>query len=140
MFAILTTTQNCNLFLGKQNKINIAVSNPCFEVWLFLHLGEIIIENDYVEFCDLNNKKLLKVEKSKVIDRKLSKKICNILGELRQKESRSGYDIYLNSIDNAISRSKNNLRKIKKDNLLVGNEYIGQTYVSKLISKILNQN
>lgn len=125
---------------AKQNQINIAVSNPCFEVWLFLHLGKILIENDYVKFCDFNEEKILTVKKSKVIDKKLSQKICKALGEIRKKESKSGYEVYFSKITTAVLASEENLEQVKENNLLIGNKYIGQTYVGKLVKDILKQN
>jgi hypothetical protein len=124
---------------AKDEGFKVAISNPCFEVWLFLHLGKILIEKDSVKFCDLSGKELLLAEIGEKVDRKLGKKITNVLGKLRSHLPSSGYAAYENKIEDAIFRAKENLKKVKKDDFLIGTKYIGQTKVGEMICEILDQ-
>jgi len=120
-----------------RENFKIAVSNPCFEVWLFLHLGNIKIKNDSTSLLSLEGKLLLEIKKVKKIDRKLSQKIAKTLDQVRNKPH-DGYEkVYLDSLKEAILRSSKNLKKIKENDFLIGAKYIGQTRVGELISKII---
>ncbi len=124
---------------AKNEGIKVAISNPCFELWLFLHLGEVLIEDDSVTFSDPDENQLLQVAIGKKSDRELSKKIANILGKVRANLLPSGYAVYENKIEDAVSRAKKNLKKVEKDNLLIGSKYVGQTRVGELMAEILRQ-
>ncbi len=114
----------------------VAISNPCFEVWLFLHLGKIEIKKDVTRLLNLKGEVLLEVRKDGKVDRKLSQKISNILGHIRN--GIYGYEKpYLDELKKAVLRSSRNLKKVEKDNLLVGIKYVGQTRVGELIDEIM---
>ncbi len=123
---------------AENNGIKVAISNPCFEVWLFLHLGEVLIEDDSVKFCDLDGNELLQAPIGKRIDRGLGKKMKNI-SKNGVRLLPSGYAVYENKIEDAVSRAKKNLKKVKKDDLLIGPKYVGQTRVGELMAEILRQ-
>lgn len=123
---------------AENSGIKVAISNPCFELWLFLHLGEVLIENGSVKFCDLDGNELMQVLIGKKSDRGLAKKMKNI-SKNGVRFLPSSYAIYENKIEDAVSRAKKNLKKVEKDNLLIGPKYVGQTRVGELMAEILRQ-
>lgn len=123
---------------AKKEKLKVAISNPCFEVWLFNHLGKIHIEDSLTKFCDLSDKIVLSVNKGKEVDRKLSQKVAIALDRIYPKKGVSGYkDVYLKKINNAIKESDQNLKEVESKNLLLGPKNIGQTRVGNLIKEIV---
>lgn len=104
----------------KDNSINLFVSNPCFEFWLFLHFEEI--ENEEKEKLFLNEK----VTNSR---RYLEKRLHDIC---KYKKNYIPFDLFEHNINNAIKRSKKyatNLEDIKNN--------LG-TNVGYLVEKIIN--
>lgn len=115
----------------------IAISNPCFEVWLFAHLAEIRIEEEVTQFCQLDKTVLFEVNTIENAKRNLSKNIKNILDEVRPKKGASKYeDIYFDRIDVAIEQTQKNLKNIRAEDFLVESKYVGQTRVGELLSEI----
>jgi len=124
------------IITAQENGFKIAISNPCFEVWLFLHLGEIKISEEETKFFDSNNELLISVNQNKK-DARLSKKISLILDKIRPKKHVIGYeDIYFDKVDDAIRRAKSNLEMAHAKDFLLESKHIGQTRVGQLISEI----
>lgn len=91
---IPTIVQTCN----ELENMFVAVSNPCFEFWLLLHIKDIQEYNSEELELILKNKK--KGNRNYV-----DKKIVEILGSYNKANLKT--DAFLPNIDTAVSRAKN---------------------------------
>jgi len=122
---------------AQKDGFKVAISNPCFEVWLFSHLAEIRIEKGITKFIKPNSEVLLEVDNNKKSNRDLSKKVKKALDEIRPKKGSPKYkDVYLERIDDAIRKTQQNLKKVQSKDFLLEPKHIGQTRVGELISEI----
>jgi hypothetical protein len=122
---------------AKNEGFKIAISNPCFEVWLFLHLAEIKIVKGLAKFCKLSGEVLLEVDNSRKPERTLSQKVKKVLDKVRPKKGAQKYeDIYFERVDDATKKAQKNLKNIQSKDFLLESKHIGQTRVSELISEI----
>jgi hypothetical protein len=116
----------------------VAISNPCFEVWLFQHLAEIKIEKGLTIFCK-DDQILLEIDNSKKPTKDLSQKVKKILDEVRPKKGPQKYEaVYFDKIDDAVKKAQKNLKDVQKKDFLLESKHIGQTRVGQLISEIKN--
>lgn len=84
---------------NKQENMFVAVSNPCFEFWLLLHIKNISeYKEDELELI-LKNGKTSKNGRTYV-----EKKIIEILGSYNKSNPKPG--LYLTTIENAIKQAK----------------------------------
>ncbi|MFT5702878.1 MAG: hypothetical protein ACI9TO_000232 [Rickettsiales bacterium] len=132
----LHTNLQSTISVAQENGFKIAISNPCFEVWLFLHLGNIQISGKETEFFNSSNELLLTKNHVKK-DARLSQKIANILDKTRPKKGPSRYkDIYSEEIEGAIQKAQKNLESVQEKDFLLESKHIGQTRVGDLIDEI----
>lgn len=108
---------------AKNNNIQIAISNPCFEVWLYLYCGDIKIAGSMVYFdeTELEEQEELNSQKMKTIYGKSKSKHCN------------NHQI-------AIERAQNLTKTAGAKNFLTEAEHRGKTNVYKLVQAILDNN
>jgi len=122
---------------AKENGFKIAISNPCFEVWLFSHLAEIKIEEGITKFCKSEEEILLEINNKEKPARDLSKKVGKALDKVRPKKGSPEYEhVYFEKIDDAVEKTQKNLKDVHLQDFLLEPKHIGQTRVSELISEI----
>jgi hypothetical protein len=83
----------------KQKNMFVAVSNPCFELWLLLHIKDINEYNSDEQKLILNNGKTSKNSRTYV-----EKKIIEILGTYNKSNPQTEH--FLPNIENAIKQAK----------------------------------
>lgn len=105
----------CNI-----NKVNLYVSNPCFEFWLYLHFKEV--ENE-------DKVKLLENPKVKGKKRYIEKKLHDICKYTKNKFS---FEPFENKLYDAILREKNYAEDIFELKCNLGSN------IGKLVEKIVN--
>lgn len=116
----------------KDYNYRLAISNPCFEIWLFLHKGNIKIENDNILF--IGDDKVVVDDIS--LDKISSQKVKNILRQIKHNiNSCCHEELYFKNIDSAIKKSEQNNKAIKDRELLVDEK--GKTKVHELVAEIL---
>ena len=108
---------------AKKNNIKTAISNPCFEVWLYLYCGDIKIDGSMVYFdeTELEEQENLDSQKMKTIYNKSKSKNCN------------DHQI-------AIERAQELTKTAGAENFLTEAEHRGKTNVYKLVQEILDKN
>ena len=83
----------------EQNNMFVAVSNPCFEFWLLLHIKNISEYSEAVLELILKNEKVTK--KRNYVDLK----IVDILGSYNKSNPRP--ELFIPNVENAINQAKN---------------------------------
>jgi hypothetical protein len=123
---------------AKCNDCKIAISNPCFEIWLALHRGDIKISKEYVHFYK-EKQEVAKIDRSKLTARAISE--ADILNKINRGVSNSKIykNIYFNHIEKAIKKSKILTAHDKADNFLCEKEHAGKTRVGELLEEILEK-
>jgi len=118
----------------KECNYQIAISNPCFEIWLYLHIGNIKIKNDKIIFTK-DDKLIEEIN----IDKLSSRKMKQILSEVNRKIPNStGYkNLYLRYVKKAIEKSKKLNRNLKDKELLLADK--GKTSVNRLVEEIMKK-
>jgi len=99
----------------KKNNYNIALSNPCFELWLLLHVRDLSEYDDLTIIKIKANKRISSSKKSK---RFIEKELSLTVGGY--KKGKVDTSIFLRNINNAIKRAKQldlSYPKRKIDNL-----------------------
>jgi hypothetical protein len=110
----------------KQQNMYVAVSNPCFEFWLLLHIKEITeYSKDELELI-LKNNKVSKNSRPFV-----EKKIVEILGSYNKSNPKT--EIFLKNIEKAIIQARNLNHNNEEYPTKLG------SFVYKLIEKLTNQ-
>jgi len=111
---------------AKDNKCLLAISNPCFEIWLYLHFDNFTKEEkDY--FKTLKNRY---TEKNKYIIKLLKKKNIGF------KKNNIKVELFNDkNIQDALERSKK--LDSKKNNYPTNSDDCPQTQVYKIVEKIL---
>lgn len=114
-----------------QKKYNLALSNPCFELWLLLHIKDVTEYSKETLTLLLENKKVENSSK-KIIEKELS----NLL-EMGYNKSNYSVDIFLELIPQAIQRAEE-LDKNPNERWI--EDHVGtRVYIlMKEISKIMN--
>ena len=110
---------------AKQYKIQPIISNPCFEVWLYLYYGNIKII-DYTVHFDATQ-----INQGELSSRKMK-------GEIYESGKKSKY----NDHQIAIQRAQNLITETNTDekNFLTEKKHRGKTNVYKLVQAILDKN
>ncbi len=132
--------KNCQIIIkeAQDEGFKVAISNPCFEVWLFQHLAEIKIEKGLTTFRK-EDQILLEIDNSKKPTKDLSQKVKKVLDEVRPKKGPQKYEaVYFDKIDDAVKKAQKNLKDVQKKDFLLESKHIGQTRVGQLISEIKN--
>ncbi len=110
---------------AKKNKIQPIISNPCFEVWLYLYYGNIKIIDDTVHF-----------DATQINQDDLSS------GKMKEEIYESGKKSKYNDHQIAIQRAQNLITETNTDekNFLTEKKHRGKTNVYKLVQEILGKN
>ena len=108
---------------AKKNKIQPIISNPCFEVWLYLYYGNIKIEDSTVYFDELE-----KIEQENLDSQKMK--------EIYKKSKVNHHNNHQIAIQKAQELTKND----GAENFLTEKKYRGKTNVYKLVQEILGKN
>jgi len=113
-----------------KNKYNFILSNPCFELWLFLHYKSIN-ELSEKERVDIYENKKGKNKKGSKKRNYLDKELVNICGSYNK--SNINFEHYKDKIQTAI----NNAKKIKDYSIPYPNDRLG-TDVFILVEELLS--
>ena len=115
---------------AKSNGCKVALSNPCFEIWLSLHRGDIKITEDFVMFHK-GKQKIAEIEREKLTAKAIRE--ADILNKINHGVASSTLykNIYFDHIDGAIKKSKKLIEQDKADNFLCEKEHA--VYRSPLI-------
>ena len=108
---------------AKQYKIQPIISNPCFEVWLYLYYGNIKIEDSTVYFD-----KLKTIEQENLDSQKMK--------EIYKKSKVNHHNNHQIAIQRAQELTKND----GAENFLIEQNHRGKTNVYKLVQEILGKN
>ena len=107
----------------KKYKIQPIISNPCFEVWLYLYYGNIKIEDSTVYFD-----KLKTIEQENLDSQKMK--------EIYKKSKVNHHNNHQIAIQKAQELTKND----DAENFLIEQNHRGKTNVYKLVQEILGKN
>lgn len=124
---------------AKQNGCKIAISNPCFEIWLFLHRGNINITEDFVHFLK-GKTEIARISRANLTAKAVRHKdILNKINHGANSYAEGYKSIYLNYISGAIKKSKKLLASDKSDNFLCEKKHAGKTKVGFLVEEIIEK-
>lgn len=123
---------------AKSNGCKVALSNPCFEIWLSVHRGDIKITEDLVLFYK-GKQEIAKIDRSKLTAKAIRE--ADILNKINHGVASSTLykNIYFNHIDGAIKKSKKLIEQDKADNFLCEKEHAGKTRVGELLEEIIKK-
>lgn len=121
---------------ANEQSCKVAISNPCFEIWLCLHRGNIKIEGNSVIFYKENDI-ITKINQQKLTAKEIRKQ--NILNKINSGFHPTYKDIYFNTSTAAVKKSKELIKNDKPDNFLCEKEHRGKTRVGELIEEIIKK-
>lgn len=107
----------------KKYKIQPIISNPCFEVWLYLYYGNIKIIDDTVHF-----------DATQINQDDLSS------GKMKEEIYESGKKSKYNDHQIAIQKAQELTKNDDAENFLIEKKHRGKTNVYKLVQEILYKN
>ena len=106
----------------KKYKIQPIISNPCFEVWLYLYCGNIKIEDSTVYFDELE-----KIEQENLDSQKMK--------EIYKKSKVNHNNNHQIAIEKAQELTKND----DAENFLIEQKHRGKSHVYKLLQEIISK-
>ncbi len=123
---------------AKSEGYKVAISNPCFEIWLSLHRGDIEITDDSVIFFK-EKKEIARVNRS-VLTAKMIRE-ADILNKINHGVPNAILykNIYFEHIEEAIKKSKKLIKNDRTDNFLCEKEHRGKTRVGELVKDIIKK-
>lgn len=119
----------------RDNNYRLAISNPCFEIWLYLHKGDIEIKADHVVFKHFHKGQEI-ITTERLEDDKSSKKVKEIYGKAFNGVT-SFEDEFLDQIERTIIKSESLNNGILDEGLLSYGK--GKTQVHELVREIVNK-
>jgi hypothetical protein len=123
---------------AKSNGCKVALSNPCFEIWLSLHRGDIKITDDFVIFYK-GRQEIVKIGRDKLTARAIRE--ADILNKINHGVPNATLykSLYFDHIEGAIKKSKKLIESDKADNFLCEKEHKGKTRVGELLEEIIKK-
>jgi len=123
---------------AKSNGCKVALSNPCFEIWLSLHRGDIKTTDDFVIFYK-GKQEIAKIDRAKLTARTIRE--ADILNKINHGVASATLykNIYFDHIEGAIKKSKKLIAGDKADNFLCEKKHAGKTRVGELLEEIIKK-
>jgi hypothetical protein len=127
----------------KKYKIQPIISNPCFEVWLYLYYGNIKIKDSTVDFDgletieqeNLDSQKMKEIYKKSKVNHHNNHQIA--IQKAHYKKSKVNHH---NNHQIAIQKAQELTKNDGAENFLIEQKYRGKTNVYKLVQEILGKN
>lgn len=123
---------------AKSNGCKVALSNPCFEIWLSLHRGDVEITENFVIFYK-GKQEVAKIARAKLTARAIRE--ADVLNKINHgvTSSKLYKNIYFDHIEGAVRKSKNLTKRDKADNFLCERKHAGKTRVGELVEEIIKK-
>ncbi|MDA0902333.1 MAG: RloB family protein [Proteobacteria bacterium] len=124
----------------RSSNYNLALSNPCFEIWLYLHKGKISLEHNNVIFSHYRDgKEILEEDSLEFLPNPNadapSKRVKTIFGSMISGKN-CFRELFLGGINDAISKSEEANQTIQNYEDLL-NQGKGRTNLHKLVKEII---